>query len=76
MQGRGGDSGFGDCRAGVGRVLNVFTMFNDEVTREEGEGFAELGEKLTTDEIADGLFFFVVGVDFNFKLVVLIDVSF
>lgn len=54
-------------------MLNVFTMFNDEVTREEGEGFAELGEKLTTDKVADGLFFFVVGVDVNFKLVGLID---
>lgn len=50
-------------------MLNVFTMFGDEVAREEGEGFAELGEKLTTDEVADGLLFFVVGVDVNFKLV-------
>lgn len=50
-------------------MLNVFAMFGDEVAREKGEGFAELGEKLTTDEVANSLFFFVVRVDVDFKLV-------
>lgn len=53
-------------------MLNIFAVFGDEVAREETEGFAELGEKLTADKVANGLFFFVVRVDVDFELVGLV----
>lgn len=49
-------------------MLNIFAVLGNEVAREEGEGFAEFGEELAADEVADCLFFFVVRVDVDFEL--------
>lgn len=49
-------------------MLNVFAVFGNEIPGEEVEGFAELWDERVADEVSDGLLFFVVGVDVDFKL--------